>query len=137
MAERKDPRMRHGHRTAAENAHDEVARHPISWPAPGEEWHAAARRWYESLAQSGQVVDYQQSDVELAWILADDLSRHLRFDGQPIGAAAVTAFLAGCRDLLATPAERRRQRLELARHGADQEKHRLAAVESISARRPG
>lgn len=137
MVQRKDPRTRHGHRSAAENAaYTEIPRGAdLTWPeAPGH-WHDAAQRWYLSLQVSAQVRDYQQSDVALAFVLAEDLARHLAYERQPIGGNAMSAFLTGCRELLATPAERRRLGLELAAPDSAHEGAALAAVESISGRR--
>lgn len=136
MSERKDPRMRHGHRSKAENAHDAVPPGAdLTWPEAPERWHHAARDWYLSLQVSAQVRDYQQSDVALAMILAEDLSRHLAYERQPIGGNAMNAFLTGCSALLATAGDRRRLRMELARPDTVHEGAHLAAVESIGARR--
>ncbi|MBO4241463.1 hypothetical protein [Pseudonocardia alni] len=78
--------MRHGHRSKAEKAYDEVTPMPVEWPEVPERWHYAARDWYLSLQWSAQVVDYQQSDVALAVILAEDLSRHLAYERRPSAA---------------------------------------------------
>lgn len=127
--------MRDGHRSKAEDGHDEVTTMPVGWPEAPERWHYAARDWYLSLQRSAQVVDYQQSDVALAVILAEDLSRHLAYERQPAGGNAMAAFLTGCRELLATAGERRRLRMELARPEPVDGAH-LAAVASISDRLP-
>jgi hypothetical protein len=88
-------------------------------------------------AHHSAVADAREATTNrpLAVILAEDLSRRLVYERQPIGGNAMAAFLTGCRELLATAGERRRLRMELARpepvDGA-----RLAAVASISDRRP-
>lgn len=130
----KRPDMRHGHRTVAENAHDEVAPLPITWPEPGEDWHVAMVRWYEALGQSGQSVDYQQTDVEMAWTVAATVSRQLNSD-KPINSQIMTMFLTANTDLLATAGARRRAKLELARPDAAQDDARTGAVASLAARR--
>lgn len=130
----KHPAERHGHRTAAENSYDEVEGLPVNWHEPGEKWPDAARRWYLSLAQSAQAADYQQSDAETAWILAEDLARHLAFKS-PLGGNAMTAFLSGCSSLLATAGDRRRAKLELSRPNAGQNDAAAGAVASLAARR--
>ena len=130
----KHPDQRHGHRTTAENSHDEVPPRAVNWPEPSESWHELARDWYLSLEQSAQSVDYQQSDVTMARVLAEDLSRHLVYKG-PLGGNAMTAFLSGCTDLLASAGARRRAKLELSRGDGGQGDAKAGAVASLAARR--
>ena len=40
--------------------------------------HPAARRWFESLAESGQSAFYEPSDWATAYVLAETMSRELR-----------------------------------------------------------
>lgn len=145
----KRPDMRHGHRTAAEQAFDEVEPMPVVWPdvppapepEPGRKpwpydtgWHPIAVNWYSALAASAQSTDYQQSDVATAYVLAEDLSRHLSTFG-PMGGNALSAFLSGCSSLLATAGDRRRVKMELARPNPEADTAHSGAVASISAAR--
>lgn len=137
MADRKHPNQRHRHESKARGEYTELPRGAdLTWPTAPQGWHDAARRWYESLQVSAQVRDYQASDVALAMILGEDLSRHLNFADQPIGGAALASFLSGCEQLLCSAGSRRRARMELAAPDAGAE-HRLAAVQSLAERRPG
>lgn len=130
----KRPDMRHGHRTAAESTFDEVEPRPVTWPEPGAHWHGAAVRWYRSLAESAQSVDYQQTDIETAWVTAENLARYLA-DDRPMNGPAMTAFLSACTDLLATAGARRRAKLELARPDTVGDSAYSGAVASLAARR--
>lgn len=130
----KRPDMKHGHRTAAELQHDEMAPMPVTWPEPGEHWDSAAVRWYRSLEESAQSIDYQQSDVSLAWVTAENLSRYLA-DDKPMNGPAMTAFLAANTDLLASAGARRRAKLELARPDGAADAAQDAAVASLAAKR--
>lgn len=135
----KAPGQRHGHRTKAEQAHDEVPRTTVDdfgleWPAPSEDWHEIARDWYLSLQTSGQAIDYTPSDIQTARILATSVSRNLQRGG-PISSNGLAVFLSGCSDLLCTAGARRRVKMELRKDdGATQNAHAAAAA-SLSARR--
>jgi hypothetical protein len=97
-------------------------------------WHPIARRWYDSLAASGQSTFYEPSDWALAAATAEALSRELKpqvvtVTGEgvvvraslPVKGATFVAFLKASGLLLATEGDRRRLRLELLRQGADGE----------------
>jgi hypothetical protein len=107
---------------------------PFDPPAGNKKWHPVARRWFDSLAASGQVVFWEPSDWAVAEILAETMSRELRpkFVGVgvdeegkptpilhelPIPGAALGAILRGMVDLVVTEGARRRARIELAPHG--------------------
>ena len=77
-------------------------------------WHPVMRRWFESLAESGQSAFYEASDWATAAVVAETMSRDL-LDGEPVKAASMAAFLKGCTALLATDGDRRRAALELQR----------------------
>ena len=77
-------------------------------------WHPVMRRWFESLAESGQSAFYEASDWATAAVVAETMSRDL-LDGEPVKAASIAAFLKGCTALLATDGDRRRAALELQR----------------------
>lgn len=130
----KRPDLKHGHRTAAELDHDELAPLPINWPEPAGHWHRAAVAWYRSLGESAQAVDYQQSDVSLAWVTAENLARYLD-DDRPMNGPAMTAFLSANTDLLASAGARRRAKLELARPDVGHDNAAAGAVASLAARR--
>lgn len=130
----KRPDMRHRHESAERGGFDEVAPLPVTWTDPSEHWHPAARRWYLALAQSAQAVDYQQSDAEMAWAVAENLARHLEYEG-PMGGNAMAAFLSANTDLLASAGARRRAKLELARPDVGHDNAAAGAVASLAARR--
>jgi hypothetical protein len=87
-------------------------------------WHPVAKRWFDSLARSGQSLYYVESDWATAYVLAESMSRE--FKAQPMvvddeivmvelppKAASVAAWLKGMTALLATEGDRRRAALEL------------------------
>lgn len=135
MSQRKHPDQRHGHRSAAENAHDTITPQSVAWPDPDPSWHEAAADWYLSLAQSAQADTYQQSDAATAYVVAENLSRHLASDG-PMNGNAMGAFLTACEQLLASAGSRRRLKLEMSRPDSVNERAHLSAVSSIADRRP-
>jgi hypothetical protein len=103
----------------------------VEGPSANSKWHPVAKRWFESLAASGQSVFYEPSDWATAYVVAESMSRELKpqvvghtEDGQPIMAAmppkgaSLTAWLRAVTVLMATEGDRRRLRLELARAGA-------------------
>jgi hypothetical protein len=79
-------------------------------------WHAAAVRWYESLAESGQSQWFEPSDWAQAWVWAEFLSRALN-QGERPSSQLIMAWSAGATELLTTEGARRRMRIELARAG--------------------
>lgn len=85
----------------------------IEIPESDEQWHPIARRWFESLAKSGQSAFYEPSDWAQAYYVAEAMSRNLlvgRFSAQ-----LFAAVLSGASSLLATEGDRRRLRIELER----------------------
>lgn len=130
----KRPDMRHGHRTVAENAQDEMTPMPVTWTEPGQDWHPAMVRWYAALGQSAQSADYQQTDLDMAWTVAETVSRALNSD-KPINSQIMAMFLSANTDLLATAGARRRAKLELARPDAAVDDAKAGAVASLAARR--
>lgn len=105
-------------------------------PEPDESWHPVARRWYESLADSGQSRFYEPSDWATAYLLAESISRDLKPQvvgihpetGRPVRAAiplkgaSLAAYLRAMTALMVTEGDRRRARLELERpDGGEQE----------------
>ena len=106
--------QKHGHRTASELAVDKVpAGSELVWLEPDPEWHTIARSWYDSLAESGQSVFYENSDVATAYYVAEAMSRSLagaRFSGQ-----LFAAIMSSMGDLVVTEGSRRRVKIELQR----------------------
>ena len=98
-------------------------------PAASKDWHPIARRWYRSLAESGQSAYYEPSDWATAHLIAESISRDLK--PQPIGVhpetgkavmatipmkgASLAAYLKAMTALLVTEGDRRRSRVELER----------------------
>ncbi len=101
-------------------------------PVPDPDWHPIARRWYESLAESGQSVWYQSSDWATAYVIAESMSRDLNpqfvdvsNQGEviertiPMKGASLTAYLRAMGVLLVTEGDRRRLQVELERPDVD------------------
>lgn len=113
----------------------------VEVPETDPDWHPVARRWFESLAASGQHVFYEPSDWAAAYVLAESMSRELQpkpiitmvgpvrdaegelvLVNEPPKAASVAAWRAGMAALMVTEADRRRASLELVRpRPADEE----------------
>jgi hypothetical protein len=101
---------------------------PCDPPKANPKWHPVAKRWYLSLAQSGQSWWYQASDWATAELLAEEMSRCLRpqyvgynevtgdaiYADRPLG-NSLAAILKGAGVLMATEGDRRRLRIELER----------------------
>ncbi len=109
----------------------------VKIPTASRTWHPAAKKWYASLAKSGQSIYYEPSDWATAFILAETMSRelkprHVGFSetvdkktGQietkpvsvamPINGTSMGALLKGMGVLMCTEGERRRAHLELDR----------------------
>lgn len=103
------------------------ARGSVAPPAE-DGWHPIARRWYESLAASGQSDFYEESDWALAQLTAESISRDLlpqvvgvTDDGDvierevPIKGASLAAYLKSMTALMVSEADRRRAGIELKR----------------------
>lgn len=110
-----------GEPTTAEGAAE------VEQPKANSQWHPVAKRWFDSLAASGQSRFYEPSDWAAAYLLAESMSRELKpqplidADGKmhrvsmPPKAASVAAWLKGMTALLVTEGDRRRAALELDR----------------------
>lgn len=100
---------------------------------PDPKWHPVAKRWFSSLARSGQSAFYEPSDWAAAFVIAESISRELHpqpvVDGDgnvtmvsfPPKGASLAAWLKGMSSLLVTEGDRRRASLELQRPGAGEE----------------
>lgn len=95
-------------------------------PKGNSRWHPVAKRWFASLASSGQSAYFEPSDWATAELVAESISRDLR--PQPIGVndagepvmaelpikgASLAAYLKAMTNLLTTEGDRRRAGLEL------------------------
>lgn len=97
----------------------------VKVPKADPKWHPVAKRWFQSLAASGQSVFYQPSDWATAYVVAESMSRELYpqpigvSEGQPVIAtipprgASLSAWLRATTVLMATEGDRRRLHLEL------------------------
>lgn len=95
-------------------------------PPADKRWHRIARRWYESLGESGQSEFYESSDWALAQIVAEAISRDLKpvvigldKNGKPVRAerpmkgASLSAYLSSMTALMVSEGDRRRAGIEL------------------------
>jgi hypothetical protein len=97
-------------------------------PDADPDWHPVAKRWFESLARSGQAAFYEESDWLTAVVLAESMSRefepqpmmvgkgedaHFEMVKLPPKSASISAWIKGFTSLLATEGDRRRARIEL------------------------
>lgn len=99
----------------------------ITIPEANDLWHHAAKRWYESLAESAQSIWFEPSDWAQAWVLAEFLDVALQQGMKPNGQLIAT-WLSGAAELLTTEGSRRRMRIELAKAGQSDDDGELAAV---------
>ena len=91
-------------------------------------WHPVAKRWFDSLAKSGQSKFYTSSDWGTAYVIAESMSREFKPQPVVIGqgedaetvmvelppkGASLAAWLKGMTSLLVTEGDRRRVSLEL------------------------
>lgn len=98
----------------------------VEVPAANDEWSKPAKRWYESLAESGQARWFEPSDWAQAWILTEMLDRVMT-SSKP-SAMMFNAWLQGAGELLTTEGTRRRMRMELTRgEKSDQDKDSAVA----------
>lgn len=97
-------------------------------PPVNGKWHPVAKRWFQSLRESGQAKFYEPSDWATAYLIAEAMSRELQ--PQPVGTtddgkvlmaslppkgASLSAWLRAMTSLMVTEGDRRRLRLELQR----------------------
>lgn len=100
-------------------------------PSANREWHSIARRWYMSLARSGQREFYQPSDWMQAYVAAEILSRLL--SAEKLSAVGIAAWDAMAARLLVTEGDRRRMRIELEQPGKPDDPDAIAGVTSMAA----
>lgn len=100
----------------------------VAAPEIDDEWHPVAKRWYTSLAESGQSRFYEPSDWATAYLIAESISRDLNpqvvgitergdavFESIPLKGASLSAYLKAFGNLLTTEGDRRRASVELQR----------------------
>lgn len=127
----------------------------VKAPSADENWHAVAKLWYESLADSGQSTYYEPSDWAMAFVLAESMSRDLNPQviavpertGEPVEAtipmkgASLSAYLKGMTALLVSEGDRRRAQIELQRtrppDPADEEKATVVSLHAVRERAAG
>lgn len=105
--------QRAGHRTSEEEPDHVAMTGRVQVPPPTRRWNTRAKRWYRSLAESGQAEFYEPSDWAFAQLLADQLTDELAGEAR---ATMLNAILAGMSKLGTTETDRRRMRIEVERH---------------------
>lgn len=86
---------------------------PSSWPAANETWDQLAVDWYHGLRDSGMAEYYEQSDIEMARIIAGELSHYLKSYEGKRSAMMFAALMTAMSSLGVTEGDRRRMRIEL------------------------
>lgn len=122
-----------GHMTRAEIAERETSAEGaihVEIPAPDEDWHPIALRWYAALSESGQSKFFEPSDWATACYVAEGMSRHLTKGS--FGAQMFAAVMSAASELLSTEGSRRRLRLELQRPNQNRDTQ-ATGVTAISA----
>ncbi|AIA05413.1 hypothetical protein DC74_4941 [Streptomyces noursei] len=95
-------------------------------PRASGDWHPIAKRWFQSLKDSGQAQFYEQSDWLTAVYVAEAMSRNL---GQAkFSAQLFQSVMSAMTDLLTTEGARRRARVELEREPAGEDAAEAARV---------
>jgi hypothetical protein len=86
---------------------------PSSWPPASERWDELAVDWYHGLRDSGMAEYYEQSDIEMARIIAGELSHYLKSYEGKRSAMMFAALMTAMSSLGVTEGDRRRMRIEL------------------------
>lgn len=86
---------------------------PSSWPPASESWDDLARDWYHGLRDSGMAEYVEQSDIEMARIIAGELSHYLKSYEGKRSAMMFAALMTAMSSLGVTEGDRRRMRIEL------------------------
>lgn len=100
---------------------------PVQIPKPNARWHPIAKRWFLSLAGSGQAVFYEPSDWALAEYIAEAMSRNLR-EQKRFSAVLFAAVMSGMTELLTSEGARRRVRLEIERGDGSEAPANVTAI---------
>jgi hypothetical protein len=91
----------------------------VEAPPAQKSWAPAAKRWYESLAESGQAQFFEPSDWQAAQIIAGELSTYLR--AKKRSAMMFSHLWSAMTDLLTTEGARRRLKIEIDREVPDED----------------
>lgn len=108
---------------------DELVQSEIEIPKASPDWHPVARKLYESLFRSAQVMFYEPSDISLAYMTAESLSRALEpqfvyYDEErgkaiyktvPLKGTELSGYMKIFASLNVTDVDRRRARMEIER----------------------
>lgn len=86
---------------------------PVKWPRANPDWDQMAKDWYNGLKNSGMAAYYQQSDIALAVVIANELSIYLLNTGERRSSMMFQSIMAAMGGLGVTEGERRRMRIEL------------------------
>jgi hypothetical protein len=111
VPKRNSQRRRANKESEAETAPALTAK--VDAPSAVKTWHPAAKRWYESLRESGQAQFFEPSDWQAAQLVAGELSVYLR--GKKRSAMMFSHLWAAMTDLLTTEGARRRLKIEIER----------------------
>lgn len=85
----------------------------FDWPAPDEYWCDMAKDWFASLGKSGQATFYERSDLQMARVAGEVLSRMLT--APRLSSTLLASWIQLSAALLTTEGDRRRLRIELER----------------------
>lgn len=95
-------------------------------PRASGDWHPIAKRWFQSLKDSGQAQFYEQSDWLTAVYVAEAMSRNL--SQSKFSAQLFQSVMSAMTDLLTTEGSRRRARVELEREAGGEDPAEAARV---------
>jgi hypothetical protein len=110
----------------------------VEQPRADSKWHPAAKRWYASLAESGQAQFFEPSDWQAAQFIAGEMSDYLRSKRK--SAMMFSHLWSAMGELLTTEASRRRVRMEIERakvEDAGAEDAKVVRLDAIRARAAG
>lgn len=83
----------------------------VTWPKADPTWDDFTKDWYNGLKKSGMSAYYQQSDVAMARIIANEMSIYQRESRR--SSMMFAALMTAMTGLGVTEGERRRMRIEL------------------------
>lgn len=107
---------------------------PVKWPAASKDWDPMAKDWFNSLKKSGINAYYQQSDIETARFLANEMSNYLGTSAARRSSQMFAAIMAGMTALGATEGDRRRMRIELESPRPDTQSATVTGIDMYKSR---
>lgn len=125
VPKRSDQRRRRNTSDGPTLAKAEAGKAPVIPRASGD-WHPIAKRWFQSLKDSGQAQFYEQSDWLTAVYVAEAMSRNLA--STKFSAQLFQSVMSAMTDLLTTEGARRRARVELEREEIGEDPAEAARV---------